>query len=348
MRKLLLGSCMFALLNMCICQPVWATVASQQTKSAGISADANKKASELPKSSSGADPVSHTAKGADYSEGAGDNAAMADMALSVAPMAINLVVKLINHLKQTAATQATSQAASLTNLMPLHLDVSFFSFYVAMNWISNAITLGHAAVNKFMRDATNITASFTGAEGFVTDKWVGPHPRNTTVAIMGDVSVTSQKFDALAFDASEYKDLENADKASARQLMDYRSEQLIQDQRSLSNVADAQWGLLYRAQQRSIKGLAGALELKSQLAKLGEIESKISADYKNKPSALNSVASRRALHDALLLLKMNVMAARTKLRAETLELDFRPMTKVPDVVEEHVSTGALLTPTGLQ
>ena len=320
--------------------------ANVASSSSNVANTNSQEAGELGATASGGKtptPVSKTADGADYSAGAGDGAAKADIAIDIASLFAD---RLIRNLIDWIFGEATSNFMS--GSVPLWVEGSYFPIFISWNIVDTAITLGHAAVNKFMRDATNITATFTGAEGFVTDKWVGPHPRNTTVAIMGDVSVTSQKFDALAFDASEYKDLENADKASARQLMDYRSQQLIQDQRSLSNVADAQWKLLYRAQQRSIKGLAGALELKDQLAALGEVENRISADYKNKPSALNSVASRRALHDALLLLKMNVMAARTKLRAETLELDFRPMTREPDTVVENVPSGPILTPTTLQ
>ena len=258
----------------------------------------------------------------DYSAGAGDSAAKADIAIDIGSIFLDRLVRILINW-----THSQTLSNIVSNAVPIWDEASWFNIFISWNIVDTATTLGHAAVNKFMRDATHITATFTGDEGFVTDKWVGPHPRNTTVAIMGDVSVTSQKFDSLKFDSSEYKGLQNADKASARELMDYRSDQLIEDQRSLSNVADAQWGILYRAQQRSIKGLAGALELKEQLKALGEVEEKISADYKNKPSALNSAASRRALHDALLLLKMNVVAARTKLRSETLELDFKVKTK---------------------
>ena len=279
-------------------------------------------------------PVTQTAKGADYSKGAGDSAVKADLAIDAgAILADRLARVLINWTKSQTVSNVIS------NTIPIWAEANWFPVFISWNIVDTVTTLGHAAVNKWMRDATNITATFTGAEGFVTDKWVGPHPRNKTIAIMGDVGVTSQKFDALTFDPKEYKGLKNPEKASARELMEYRSEQLIEDQRSLKNVADAQWKLLYRAQQRSIKGLASALELKEQLKALGEIDKKISADYKNKPSALNSVASRRALHDALLLLKMNVMAARTRLRAETLELDFKTKTQRNDDGDDGDGSG---------
>ena len=92
---------------------------------------------------------------------------------------------------------------------------------------------------------------------------------------------------------------------------------------------------MIRAQKRSILGLAGALELKSQLDALSKVEQSISAEYKTKPQALNTVAARRVLHDALLLLKVNVMAARTRLRSEVLELDFKPKTTTDEEEEEN-------------
>ncbi len=345
MKKLIIGVsvCCVMLGSFCPYAVADINAATSSSAKANQNSRQSKEYSDAASDGKTPSPVSKTAPGADYSAGAGDSAAKADIAIDIASLFAD---RLVRNLIDWIFGEATSNFMS--GAVPLWAEGAWFPVFISWNIVDTAITLGHAAVNKFMRDATNITATFTGDEGFVTDKWVGPHPRNTTVAIMGDVSVTSQKFDALAFDPSDYKDLKNADKASARELMDYRSQQLIEDQRSLSNVADAQWGLLYRAQQRAIKGLAGALQLKSQLVALGEIDGKISADYKNKPSALNSVASRRALYDALLLLKMNVMAARTKLRSETLELDFKPMTKEPDTVVENVQSGPILTPTGGQ
>jgi len=346
MKKLLLSGCMILMLVSSFSPSIAADINSEYAAaSSSAKANANSQQSaELSKSASGGQTptqVSKAADGADYSAGAGDSAAKADIAIDIASLFADRVIRdLIDWIFDEGTSNFMSGA------FPLWAEATQFSIFISWNIVDTAITLGHAAVNKFMRDATNITASFTGDEGFVTDKWVGPHPRNKTIAIMGDISVTSEKFDALTFDPQEYEGMKDADKASARQLMDYRSNQLIQDQRSLSNVATAQWGVLYRAQQRSIKGLASALELKSQLAALGEIESKISADYKNKPSALNTVASRRALYDALLLLRMNVMAARTKLRSETLELDFKPMTREPEVMDDEEEPAPQNTPSG--
>lgn len=280
-------------------------------------------------------PVTHTANDdkVDYSSKAGNKAAQADMAIDIAAIVAGILLG--------TTIQTTKQVLTL-GLLP------WFPIFLSTDIVAVITQLAHAAVNKHLRDAAYITASFTGDQGFVTDKWVGPHPRNTTTAIMGEVSVTSQKFDALSFDKDQYKNLKDPTNATARELMNYRADELLEDQRSLSNVADERWGMLYRAQQRCIKGLAGALELKEQLANLGEIESRISAAYDNKPQALNTVASRRALYDALLLLKMNVVAARTKLRAETLELDFKPKKQEAEDTPPEEDDGGLLSPTGGQ
>ena len=342
MKKLLLTSCLCAILLQSA-GLVWArndtVTGTQSGTTASTSGAALNSNAHAVQSKDGADSVSKTAEGADYSAGAGDSAAQVDIGLSAVSGALTglaLAERFLNDGKQTLISRGTSELASMVSIYPVWMNHYWFPVFISTDPVGILITLGHAAVNKFMRDATNITADFTGAQGFVTDKWVGPHPRNTTTDIMGDIgSIDSQRFGSLAFNKDDYEGLDDASHASARELMDYRSEQLIEDQRSLANVAGLNWGLLYRAQQRSIRGLAGALELKSQLAVLGEIENRISADYSTKPAALNTVAARRVLNDALWALKANVMAARTKLRSETLELDFKPMTRAPETVEEE-------------
>jgi len=280
--------------------------------------------------------------GLDYSSGAGDKATKMDMTIDIASWVADRVTR---ALIQLFPSLNGSILFSSGPQPPVWFELGWFSFYISWNLVDTATQLGHAAVNKFMRDATYITASFTGAEGYVTDKWVGPPNYNQTVAIMGDVTLGTQSFGSVAFDPDEYAGLENPDSASARTLVEYRKSQLIEDQRSLENVADLNWEIHYRAQQRSIKALAGALTLKKELAKLTDADQRINAEYGTKPKALNTAASRRVLHDALMLLKMNVMAARAKMRAETLELDFKPLKEDPDDDDDDTEpTTPSLTP----
>ena len=306
MRKLLVGICSISLL---VSSSV--SYAALTTDYAGNSAAATKKASDTSNQTKPKEDapkptqVTHKADDdLDYSPTAGNAAANADMALnavSAAVSALSLIQRTINGVKGAASESWMSWATSQVKRYPTWMMNNWFSIFVSFDWIGLATQLGHAAINKWMRDATHVTASFAGASGHVTDKWVGPPAMNKTTAIMDKVEVTAQSFGALSFDPRNYPGLKDAAHASAYQLMKYRSDQLLEDQRSLKNVTDQNWGLLYRAQQRSIQGLAGALELKKQLADLANVESLISAEYGSKPKALNTVANRRALHDALML-----------------------------------------------
>ena len=62
---------------------------------------------------------------------------------------------------------------------------------------------------------------------------------------------------------------------------------------------------------------------------MSEADGLINAEYSTKPQALNTAASRRVLYDALTELKMNVIAARLKMRSEALELDFDRVSQDP-------------------
>ena len=334
MKKLLVTTCSILLLSNSFSSIAIAGSSSDPRaaeKAHSSSRSANQTSRDNPKSSSDASPVSKTASGADYSSGAGNKAAQADMALSSLSLAASVGsffgLKWINHVAQWSWSWGSSEAVTLATETPTWIEAAWNWVGISVNPFSLLIQLGHAAVNRWMRDATNITASFTGGTGFVTDKWVGPPARNKTFAIMGDVGIESQNFGSLAFNPNEYKLLSESEAkaASATKLMKYREETLLEDQRSLSNVTQETWGVHYRAQQRSIQGLAGALTLKQVLDELSKADGLIDAEYGSKPKALNTVAARRALHDALMLLKIDVMAARAKIRAETLELDFKPL-----------------------
>ena len=266
-------------------------------------------------------PVTYQAdEDADYSEGAGNNAALADMAIDVTMTVVShFLGELLQQLKQYL-TQYQCEWGPVS---------------ITWNVISLFSSLAHAAVNYFMRDTWYITASFTGAQGHVTDKWIGKGHKKVEVAVLKEFEVPAQRFAAIAFDVNEYKNLKNVDSASARELMEYRNKTLIEEQRSLDNVTDETWGIRYRAQRRSITALAAALKMKETLAALAEADGRISANYDSKTDAVATVAARRVLYDALMFLKMNVMAARTKLRAEAMELDFEPVTTDPEGTEQE-------------
>lgn len=250
---------------------------------------------------------------ADYSSNAGDNAAIADMVIDAAAILVGLTLG--------TTLQTTKQVLTLGTVP--------WTPGIATDIVSVISSLAHAAVNYFMRDTWYITADFTGVQGHVTDKWVGEPEKNKTISILADFNVPTQRFATIAFDSSEYKNLKDESNASARELMEYRNEKLVEEQRSLENVVEGTWGLRYRAQQRAINALATALQMKDQLAVLAEADTRITAEYGSKTQAVSTVAARRVLYDALMYLKMNVLAARTKTRAEAMELDFKAVTADP-------------------
>ena len=343
MKKLLLGVCAISLLNSVLVMPVMAEYNNAQNRSQITTDKATQNALQssdnLPKSQAGATPVEQTAGGVDYSSGAGDKAAAVDLGLSAISafgslMGLMFQLGLIeNHLKQWGWWWPFSQTVSIPSPLPQHWEGLWAGLGMTIDIGSTISQLGHAAVNKFMRDSTNITASFAGVQGHVTDKWIGPADRNLIVAVMDKLGIDPTRFQAVAFDKDMYKNLQNASSASPRELMEYRRNELLEDQRSLQNVAKEQRAIRYRAQQRSIKAMASAMELKRQLSSLAEMDAKIQAQYNSKNQALNTLATRRALYDALMLLKMNVLAVRTKVRAETLELDFKPLKKELEIVD---------------
>lgn len=310
MKKLLIGVCALSILAVSTSGWAGGDYVSSATSRAG---DATMRSSNVssPKAKDKDPTPVESRKGANYSKGAGNKAAATDIAIDLGGIAAGLILQMFKN--------KSAQG-------PVTWEPLWFSFDV----VGGLMSLAHGAVNKWMRDATMITASFTGTEGFVTDKWVGPHPRNTVTEVMGEFSVASQDYKSLQLDKKDYGNITDAEKASARQLQEYRQKELISDQRSLSDRADETWKKLYTAQRHCISGLASALEFKRILAELNKIEGDVVAKYDNKTSSLNTFASRRSMYNALLLLRMNVAAARTKLRAHILELDFKPKTEDDD------------------
>lgn len=353
MKNLLIGAstCALLLSSMVVMAQQRATTpaeapnyASDYGETVATSSQAVAKSQNAPKSQEGADPVKYKAEdGISYDAGAGDKAAKADMALSVASAAMGPLIAILKEMRVNTEfvekwITSNGVSASMGEGYFVVFDYWWFPIYFSFNPFATLIEMGHAAVNKYMRDATYITADFAGpaGRGHVTDKWVGPPDKNTTVAILGEFKVPTQRFDAVAFNEDEYKGMDvDVNDASALDLMNFRNKHVIEEQRSLDNVTDTTWGVRYRAQQRAITALVTALQVKEELAVLAEADTRISPDYTNKTSAVSTVASRRVLYDALMFLKMNVMAARAKMRAETMELDFKPVTKDPVGEEEQ-------------
>ena len=87
---------------------------------------------------------------------------------------------------------------------PASVQFKYEPFMVIWPDMSNLLVAGiKLATQGFLGHANEIIATLQGDEGHVTDKWVGPRPRNTVVKTMGDkIAVSSRSFGSLSFDAS--------------------------------------------------------------------------------------------------------------------------------------------------
>ncbi len=346
MKKILLGACAFSLFVGSV-SVVASTVGDVASTVWNSRSSANQGTGSQPRqnveSSAEATPVTYT--DADYSEGAGDTAAVVDAVSGAVSSVIsifsslytmsnlNVMAKELQHLETLAAGTASSQPPSVPLMFPVGLFSQWASMRPGFDVIAIISDAVQAATNKYLRDTQEITASFIGDHGYVTDKWVGPPSLNIVTKILsGPLDISPSSFEGIQTSDVGYEEIGNFDTATQRELMEYRQSTLLEDQRSLSNEAEKNKEARRLAQQRSIHALKSALSLKANLKDLAEIDSEITAQYDSATTALATLASRMAVYDALLVLRMNVIAARTKMRAETLELDFKPMEVKPGTV----------------
>ena len=202
MKKLLMGVGAISLL---VSSSLVYAVNTVQKDYAGNSAAATKavvvQQETTGKNAEGATPVKYKADGADYSEGAGDKAAMTDMGIdtvsaaatgwSIYKTASAMTKRSQLTVKSAAWEQKLSAILTAGSSFPTWARTWWFPVYFAFDWVGIATQLGHAAVNKFMRDATNITASFAGEQGYVTDKWVGPPAMNKSIKVLDNNANTT-------------------------------------------------------------------------------------------------------------------------------------------------------------
>ena len=113
-----------------------------------------------------------------------------------------------------------------------------------------------------------------------------------------------------------------------------RVDDCVVDQASLKALSDRTWQVLYQSQRRSIQAMADALNMKRLYNSIKDVATSITDDYSNYSAAVSTVASKRLLLDQLLALKKRVVAARVRVRAQTLELnsvDLKLVTTSPDL-----------------
>ena len=102
-----------------------------------------------------------------YKEGKGDAAAYTDLAVSATTMALSMLKTKSGEIITKWIAGQVLQALKTALSAIFGGDVSWFAVFFSWNPGETLTALGRAAVNKWMRDATEITAYFTGAEGHV-------------------------------------------------------------------------------------------------------------------------------------------------------------------------------------
>ena len=84
--------------------------------------------------------------------------------------------------------------------------------------------LGQAAITQWMDKSGKILATFTGDEGHVTDKWVGPPEMNTTVYTVEEFAGEVASFNVADVPVVDiaYEGLQDPENSSARVLAEAR------------------------------------------------------------------------------------------------------------------------------
>lgn len=103
---------------------------------------------------------------------------------------------------------------------------------------------------------------------------------------------------------------------------------------ALADLDERTWELQYQSQRRAIQALTDALNAKRIYNEIKDVATTTMNDYSDYSNAVSSVASKRLLLDQLLALKKRIIAARLRIRAQTLDVnapDLQRVTTSPDL-----------------
>ncbi len=117
-------------------------------------------------------------------------------------------------------------------------------------------------------------------------------------------------------------------------LAQQRIDETIANQASLKDMNERSWAIQYQSQRRSIQALTDALNMKRLYNSIKDTATSIQDDYSDYTKSMSTIASKRLLLDQLLALKKRVVAARVRVRAQTLELngaDLKLVTSAPEL-----------------
>ena len=191
--------------------------------------------------------------------------------------------------------------------------------------------LGQVAIAQWMNKSSHILAKFTAdvGTGHLTTDWV---ESASDESLEGVDALASELDELMAWD--DAVDMPSIHEAYTEAGLDYktagvdaltealRDYQTAPDQ-SNSAIQAHYAKLLYTSQQQAILAMAEAIYIKKVFGVLNKIhsdtESAIDTQYENKKSSLSTLAARRALFNALLIVKYQVARTRTRIRAESLK-----------------------------
>ncbi len=187
------------------------------------------------------------------------------------------------------------------------------------------------AVKYFLTDDQKLTAKLVfegeqGRSGGCGGAYTGDKGSISTKLVLN--AVASSVTDIPAEFGAYPSDIK-IQETSIGKLADLRTREIMKGQASLDELSADKWAIEYRAQQRAIQAMTDALVMKKTYAELAAIAEKVSSgSYTDYSDAASTVATRRLILDALMVLRKRVIAARVRARAETMEADI-DTTKIP-------------------
>lgn len=178
------------------------------------------------------------------------------------------------------------------------------------------------AVKYFLSDDTELLAELIWKDG------------GCGSCYNGDGSCPSSnifKLSAVLSDLSVETDLYQADAIEKTCVADIAQKRLdgsTKERASLDALDARGWELQYQSQRRAIQALTDAFNAKRIYNELKDVASSSMNDYSDYSKAVSSVASKRLLLDQLLALKKRVIAARLRVRAQTLDVNAPDLQRV--------------------
>ena len=220
------------------------------------------------------------------------------------------------------------------------------TFWAVVDLAGLLAPFAQAAITQWMDESAKILAKFIGDKGHVTDKWVGPPEINKTIEVMEAFAAELAQFDLsnvpVVHDAYVDADMD-LKTASAKDLSEALTAWQTAKDQSNDAIQEYQVKMLYTAQQQAILAMVEALYMKKTFAILASVhrdtEKAIQNQYENTKSTLATLAARRALFNALLIVKYQIARARTRIRAEAFKRYTDPLAVAPEIGAPEVTSG---------